>query len=423
MTAPSPKHTPKSVAVVVTLWAAACIAWGWGTRGDDLSSLWMAGRLVLEGLPGHLYAYHPTNFAWVDDPVWLALREQLGVEAVLHPYLYPPIVAYLLSPFTLWLPFGVATRLVLVANVFALALTAVAAADLFHRPLLRPVPLALFLTAVALTTPFQYALALGQTTPLVLAAVLGGVWLERRGRPVAGGALLALAAVIKLTPALLLVWWLLRRRWRAVGGFALGVGLAGGLGLAAMGLDVHIEWITNLRRVSGAGLAAFNVQSVPAWLIASDLGPGAALTWEVFPLPAWVSLASAAVGAALTVGYLARGLRTRLRPDPAGGDLTADPAEGTVIAGLLLVPLLASNVSWTHYYLALMVPMIVLLRSPRSALGWVLLGAIWLLNVEPLAMEPMHPALTAVTFTRSHLLSGLLVAVALLVAPLPQDAE
>ncbi|MCG8404023.1 MAG: DUF2029 domain-containing protein [Phycisphaerales bacterium] len=57
-------------------------------------------------------------------------------------------------------------------------------------------------------------LSVGQLTGLILFCVVGSFELDRRGYSLAGGALLAISLLVKPLPAVLLLYYLLRRRWR-----------------------------------------------------------------------------------------------------------------------------------------------------------------------------------------------------------------
>ena len=58
---------------------------------------------------------------------------------------------------------------------------------------------------------------MGQANLWALLPALGGLALAERGRPKSGGVLVGLAAMMKMSPALFLLYWLIRRRWTAVG--------------------------------------------------------------------------------------------------------------------------------------------------------------------------------------------------------------
>ena len=75
-------------------------------------------------------------------------------------------------------------------------------------------------------------------TPMALA--LAGLLLQDRGREGLGGALVGTAAMIKMAPALLVLWMALRGRWRGVAG---AVGAAVGLQLLSLAVfDAAMSW-------------------------------------------------------------------------------------------------------------------------------------------------------------------------------------
>jgi alpha-1,2-mannosyltransferase len=92
----------------------------------------------------------------------------------------------------------------------------------------RPEPWAAgaFVLTWALVLPVVYESSrFNQLGLVVLALVLVGVcWVQRR-RPVMGAAALAIASVLKLLPALLVVWLVLKRQWRAACAFVVACGV------------------------------------------------------------------------------------------------------------------------------------------------------------------------------------------------------
>ena len=128
--------------------------------------------------------------------------EGLGPGTYWSPYLNPPPLAWLATPFLL-APFDVAivlwTVLVVGAAYFAwrVASPGVGLVRLAH--------LALFFGLF----PTAYGLLVGQPVALVAAVVAGSWWLAQKGRPVAAGAVLSLSAVkpqlALLVPVCLLV--------------------------------------------------------------------------------------------------------------------------------------------------------------------------------------------------------------------------
>ncbi|MFT5460440.1 MAG: alpha-1,2-mannosyltransferase, partial [Myxococcota bacterium] len=102
---------------------------------------------------------------------------------------------------------------------------------------------------------------MGQMNFPALALALGGLWLTDRGRPGFGGALLGAACMWKMSPALLVAWWLLRREWVAV---AWACATAAVLTLAAIplvGLEHQVRFYTEVLPKFGSG--DYNGLSVP----------------------------------------------------------------------------------------------------------------------------------------------------------------
>ncbi|HEX8035325.1 MAG TPA: glycosyltransferase family 87 protein [Ktedonobacterales bacterium] len=164
------------------------------------------------------------------------------------PYTYPPLFAILLSPFT-FLSFRVLSRVWLLANaalwlglallfaneiriLLGTTLASVTPTDgatthgkgaslrAWLAQLLRddPAPLVALAASALLCLSFAPAaqtLALGQIDFIVLAPLALVPWLTRHGHERWVGVAIALAAMLKLTPALLIGYLLLRRRWQA----------------------------------------------------------------------------------------------------------------------------------------------------------------------------------------------------------------
>ncbi len=156
------------------------------------------------------------------------------------PYVYPLPFAYLLIPLT-FLPFLTAAAVFFHLNLAIWALCALILAwecrvllgtslqgsatqgirtwNLWARLVSDPAPLvALALSAMIFFTSRSVAHAanLGQVTLFVLLPLALVPWLTRKRRERWVGAMIAIATVLKIVPALLLAYLFLRRRWRAL---------------------------------------------------------------------------------------------------------------------------------------------------------------------------------------------------------------
>ena len=139
-------------------------------------------------------------------------------------YLYPPLLAMLLVPFT-YLPCGAAT---LLWRMLSLVLWAACAGVLMAAPWrLRGKGWRLVgLAGVAIYLPLIDGMLLGQAHLIILATILAGAALVQGGREEWAGGVLALGAWIKYLPIAVVGYYLLTRRWRVAVG-----ALAGGLAL------------------------------------------------------------------------------------------------------------------------------------------------------------------------------------------------
>ncbi|HEY7834410.1 MAG TPA: glycosyltransferase family 87 protein [Ktedonobacterales bacterium] len=138
------------------------------------------------------------------------------------PYLYQPLLALLLEPLAAmpcadaWYVWQALNLVLWAACAFALA-----------RRASRVSPwLALFVAALALSfLPLIQGLAIGEIHVIILSICLAGAALERHDRPYLAGVLLGVGAVIKYFPALLILYYLLRGRWRVAVGATTAVGV------------------------------------------------------------------------------------------------------------------------------------------------------------------------------------------------------
>jgi alpha-1,2-mannosyltransferase len=273
---------------------------------------------------------------------------------VLHNLPHPPAATLLLIPF-LVLPIGWGALLWDLTMLAALG----AALTLIARELrLRPGPwrLGLALAFVAVWPPLLGTLLEGQIAPLLLLLFVLTWRAARRGRGGWAGLALGLAAVLRLYPALLLVYFALRRDWRAtlVGGVTVAVGSLALLPVIGVGgyLDYALrqvpantaDWIISVNNVSLSGLAY-------------HLFVGHAQLTPLLAAPTLATLVSRALLAALLVLLVVVTFLRRRAPQRRD--------EGTFLAYLPAM-LLISPLTWSHYLVVTLLPCAVL----AARLGW-----------------------------------------------------
>jgi alpha-1,2-mannosyltransferase len=295
--------------------------------GYDLSAYLAAGQRVLNG----------------ESPYQAFQLEGSYSPHLPELYLYPPLLAVLAAPFAaitdnyrvanwIWGTLGV---VILAASTIALSRRERIATG---RDLL------LLLMAVLAFAPVTGEFFIGNVN-LALAGLLAGAWLalrtgSARGE-VAAGALVAVAALIKVFPILVILWFVLDGRRRAA--------IAA---LATMGLLV---------------LATIPVVGLQPWLdyptVLLNLGPPEQMTHVLAP-SAWLSelvpvpVARAIVFVAAIAAMVWATLR---RSDPVSYALA-------VTASLLVAPAL-----FHHYLVLLLVPLLLAVRHTTSIV-WIVLA-------------------------------------------------
>ena len=181
--------------------------------------------------------------------------------------------------------------------------------------------------------------------PLLLAAFA----CDRAGREALAGALVAVAALLKIPLFVLPLSFLLRRRWRALLAFAATVAVLAALSLLLFGFDLHRVWFERCIRPFAEGpLGAYNVQSVDGFLARLMTSGG---RQDFSPLAVGAGVPHRAPGAARAAGRNGRrrllGARVRARRGDAGPRDRADAGarrEPHLLDPLLRVPAAAALV-------------------------------------------------------------------------------
>jgi glycosyl transferase family 87 len=318
---------------VVFVGASVAVAAGAGTLGFDFLAYHEAGRRILDG--HQLYD--------------LSIHRAGGFGL----FYYPPPFALLVLPFALLAP-SIATWL------WTAAIVAAFFVGVALMPVRGWVRWATILLA-GLSWPFAYAVKLGQVGPILfLLFAIGWRWMDR---PRVLGTSIAVGALIKIQPGLLLLWAAASRRLEAVA-VAVAVGLIAVVvaTLPTGGTGTWLDYLTMLRNVTEPITTPHNFT---AGAIAYQLGAGT----------------SAAAVIQLTVSLLvisAVVISARIA-EPAASYLIA------VIASQLLSPVL-----WDHYALLLLLPAAWLLdRGRRWAVVIPLATSTLLISVTPPAAYPI----------------------------------
>ena len=218
--------------------------------------------------------------------------------------------------------------------------------------------------------PLADTLAYGQIDLVLLLLLTLALWALRSERlaatgrwashapDVIAGALVALGTLFKIYPVVLLAFFVLKRRWGALLGFALGMLVCNGLALAVMGWEMHRIYLTQVLPNIGGTTSWVENQTISGFIARLADSPRDA---EIFANGALQLLGTAISGAVVLV---ACGLT--LRPAKADSTLFALQYGQFLLLMVLTVP-----AAWMHYQTLLFVPfagLLLHLRGRRVAL-------------------------------------------------------
>jgi len=256
-----------------------------------------------------------------------------------HWFTYSPFAAMVFVPVAA-LPLAVARVLWDLVSVAALAWSCVLILKLAGRPPSRLMVAGVVAAAMALD-PVWETLFLGQVNLILLALILTDIWLVSRGSPgLAVGAGVGLAAAIKLTPAVFIVFFLLAGRTRAAVVAAATFVLCGLAGFAVAPHASTLYWEHLSHDTRRVGAPYISNQSPYAAAIRIAGGQGHIGWWWI-----GVSLAFAAVGLAVATVLVRRG----------------DWLAATAVTGA--TGLLISPISWAHHWVWVLPALALLLRA------------------------------------------------------------
>jgi hypothetical protein len=211
----------------------------WRSLNTDFRNYYVAARLYREG-ESLLRVY---DFTWFQRQ-----KDHAGMEPCLVGFVPDtPLSALPIVPLA-ELPPLTAKRAWLVINAIVLGLSAVGLMQMTQLGW-RRVLIVTFLAIEPLAKGFLF----GQMHLLVVALLIAAVWLARRERPFAAGIAVALAAGLKIYPAIFLLFFLRKKQWRIFAGTAAGLLALAGLSIYLFGWDVHRVYLSQILPIVGRG--------------------------------------------------------------------------------------------------------------------------------------------------------------------------
>ena len=392
---------------LLTCFVAAGMIRYWNADAEDLASSYVGCRLIEEGHADALFNYDPDNFAGIGPgAIWQQTAARGGFHGYLHPYVQTPLWGYALQPVCARTSFAAFSRVFLLLVMLCFAATVWLIARYWTPFLLQPFALAIVLLCFWFSQPFQYAMFLMQTHALFIFLAVASLILAERERPIAAGLLLACAAAVKVTPGVLILYWLLTRRWRAAVSLVLCSALLMMLTLLAVGPHLVEMYLADLHRISRVLLVSLNNQSFAAWLMGRFHPEDDLFDVDIFWLPTTVRLGSTVLLVLFTAagGWIDRRSRTL-----SGSLALSEPPVGAVVA--LVAVTIFAPIAWTHYFVILVAPVMVLLEEARRLRTWwiaVVALLIVALNFRPLATNVIAMEYGKMSLVRGQFYAGAL---------------
>ncbi len=301
------------------------------SQGGDFQSYFVAALMVRERQ--NIYDLEK-RFALIEKNPALPVKTK-------PPYLYPPLLAIALVPFTNF-SFGAAYRVwVLVQQIFFVLAVLLLARNLAW---LGRAALPAVILLAGNFYPLYQNVDVGQINLLILLTLCASLFFWRREQFFWAGVMIALGAMLKVSPVLLLGLFVLQRQWRAVWGFTLATLVMLALFVAVVGLETVTSFVTvslgsNIPQLIGW----INNASLAAFFFRVTHGIGLAFLER----PLWYASIALILGALLVISYKKR----------AAASLEfALLYSAWVVASILVAP-----ITWEHHLVVLLLPLGILL--------------------------------------------------------------
>lgn len=391
----APRQADSLVRDMSTLRLAGRAGW-WPTVAWRLFQLLTLTALVWAGwrLLGHtpyridIDVYRMGGRAWLDGKPLYADGATFHTRAGLDlPFTYPPLAAVTFAPFAL-LPLPVASAAITVTTFVLLILSTVIVLtrlDVWPQTSVSTEPAwlrrcwlaaAIVAPAVVYLEPIRANFDFGQINVVLMTLVIADCVPRRTPWP--RGVLLGLAVALKLTPAVFLLYFVLRRDTRAMLVTAASAAVATLAGFVLAWRDSREYWTHTVRNTDRIGTATLNTnQNIAGMLARLGLGEN-----ERFVLWALASLAVLGV----TIWAASRVLRAGETPVLA-------------LVCVAMFGLVVSPVSWSHHWVwvlpTVLVSGVLAYRKRNALLGAVTAAGVALMVWTPITLMPEHRETTA----------------------------
>jgi hypothetical protein len=344
----------------LTLWRTAFAA---DFDVNDFKAYYAGAIALSEDRPDLLYPDASTlNLGVLPDQPWVQFAVERGVPTP-SGYIYPPFLAVVLQPIT-QLSYHRANQLWFLLNIGMFVISIMALASWSPSGKNRGANVlaagALIFTALNFYPVFR-ALQTGQVSLLILFLLAAALWFLQRGKEIPAGALVGLATAVKLTPGILVIYFLVARKYKAAAAAA-GAGiLALAVSVGGAGIGNHFQFVNEMLPALSRGAATFANQSISGFLIRLVMDT-TINAFEFVDEPGWVRFLARGLSVSVLLASLWLGRKLALRGETAAG-------YGLVV----LASLMASPISWEHHYTVALIPIAILMTrlATDEKIHWV----------------------------------------------------
>ncbi|RJP60610.1 MAG: DUF2029 domain-containing protein [Candidatus Auribacter fodinae] len=330
----------------------------------DFSPVYLASKLTnySRATRLHMYDHSSKQFNATDSKIIKRLAKKEGIIADTYtPYVYPPFFAWQMKPLT-YLQYWDARIIMLILLFFSITGgTYFSYKAMEYQPslkwflLLAPILLLCFF-------PVHETIHLGQSTALVLLLLALGLYLIHRNRFVWAGICFGYCVCLKISPLLIVFALTACGLFTTILSALATVALLIGGGALFFGSDLTARYLSFVAEISKKGtMPAWNNLSIQGTLLRFTRPLSGIVEWVQQPVPLHLMVIEKAVlfilfaaGSATIAYYVRRGKENSLKDKSA---------INYVFSFALILMLLSAPISWNHYHLYTIIPMMLVLSE------------------------------------------------------------
>lgn len=293
-----------------------------------------------------IYSINREQFNEVSSPIFKKTALKEGFSGTPTPFFYPPICILPFQFFTS-LRFATARRVwVGISLLFALF-----SLPLLYQMVKTPIEsflkFSMILALIFLSYPLLYSLHLGQTTPMIFFFLCLIYSLTSCNRDRSAGIFLGIITLIKISPFLFIIYFLMRRRATIVFYSIITILVLTLISILIYGMPFYLSYFNLVREISRFDLVAWNNQSISAFLVRFITNEDV-LKWHPISLVFPFNLCKFIFIFFFLITFLKQ-LKTYSAPF------------SLEYSAMIILILLLPSISWDHYFFYLIIPFILII--------------------------------------------------------------